>query len=174
LVISWWLTTATTTVTSAFMQSQNYNLQGQPTIQVDFINKVLEHYHSPAAGKGQALYNDGLKYGIDPAYALAFFMHESTFGTRGVAAVTHSLGNIRVSKGYQGYQGYRAYRTWEEGFEDWYKLISQLYIGKWGLTTIDQIIPIYAPGSDNNDEAAYIQSVKQAVDTWRNGTIEAS
>jgi len=55
----------------------------RPSIQVNFINLVLSAYHSPAAGKGQALYDLGVQYGIDPAFALAFFMHESSFGTQG-------------------------------------------------------------------------------------------
>ncbi len=151
-----------------------YTVVGTPTINAKFIDSVLEHYHSPAAGKGKALYDYGVKYNIDPAYALAFFMHESTFGTQGVAQVTHSLGNIRASDGYPNYAGYRLYHSWEEGFNDWYKLISDLYVGQWGLSTVDQIIPVYAPTADNNDEGAYIQNVKNAVDTWRNGVVEVS
>src|SRR6476620_9551319 len=45
-----------------------YTLEGNPTISADFINNVLAHYDSPASGKGQALYDDGVKYDIDPAY----------------------------------------------------------------------------------------------------------
>jgi len=169
LIIAWWLNT--TTNAAFFPQTQTYSVPGQPSISADFINRVLDHYHSPAAGKGQALYDYGVKYGIDPVYALAFFMHESSFGTTGVARITHSLGNIRYTPGYQDYHGYRMYRTWEEGFEDWYKLISNLYVAQWNLTTVDQIIPVYAPSSDNNDVAAYIQAVKNAVDTWRSGNV---
>jgi len=153
-------------------QAGEYTVVGSPTIQAAFIDSVLEHYHSPAAGKGKVLYDDGVKYNIDPAFALAFFMQESTFGTQGIARVTHSLGNIRASAGYPNYGGYRLYYSWDEGFNDWYKLISNLYVGQWGLSTVDQIIPVYAPTADNNDENAYIQNVKNAVDTWRNGTIE--
>src|SRR5712691_6765502 len=144
IIIAWWLTT----ITNA---SQTYDVRGKPSLSAEFINSVLDRYHSPAAGKGQALYDDGVKYGIDPAYALAFFMHESSFGTTGVAKVTHSLGNIRASEGYQQYDGYRKYRTWEDGFVDWYKLISDQYARQWKLTTVDQNIPVYAPSSDNND-----------------------
>src|SRR5579885_2609664 len=151
--------------------SQNYTVVGKPSISADFINRVLDYYHSPASGKGQALYDDGLQFGIDPAYALAFFMHESTFGTRGVARITHSLGNIRATTGHPQYQGYRFYQTWEEGFEDWYRLIANQYVDQWGLSTIDHIIPVYAPSSDNNDEALYIRSIKLAVNNWRDGTI---
>jgi hypothetical protein len=132
---------------------------------------VLFTYHSPAAGQGHALYVDGVRYGIDPVFALAFFMHESSFGTAGVARVTHSLGNIRCTPGYPScYEGYRAYATWQEGFLDWYQLIRNVYVNRWGLTTVDQIIPVYAPASEN-DVAAYIAAVKQAVDTWRAGQV---
>ena len=166
--IAWVFTTY-----SPFGQQERANsVVGSPTISASFINRVLVYYHSPAAGKGQTLYDDGVKYGIDPAYALAFFMEESTFGTQGVARVTHSLGNIRAVSGYPQVDGYRYYRTWEEGFEDWYRLISHQYVGQWGLSTVEQIIPVYAPGSDNNDEAAYIQTVKSAVYTWRSGQID--
>src|SRR5712691_4628120 len=150
LIIAWWLTTTTN---AAFPFAQSYSVPGKPTISADFINRVLAHYQSPAAGKGQALYDDGIKYGIDPVYALAFFMHESSFGTTGVATVTHSLGNIRATAGYQIYKGYRMYHTWEEGFEDWYQLIAKQYVTQWGSTTVDQIVPVYAPGSDHNDVA---------------------
>jgi hypothetical protein len=166
-IVVWWLIKTN----GQANQSQTYEVIGQPSLSADFINQVLDHYQSPAAGKGQALYDYGVKYSIDPAYALAFFMHESSFGKTGVAKVTRSLGNIRASEGYQQFDGYRKYRTWEDGFVDWYKLISDQYVRQWKLTTVDQIIPVYAPSSDNNDVAAYIQSVKTAVDTWRGGSV---
>ncbi len=50
---------------------------GPPSISVNQIEAVLKQYGSPASGKGQTLYDLGIKYGIDPAYALAFFVHES-------------------------------------------------------------------------------------------------
>lgn len=150
----------------------HYEVTGSPTISADFINQVLDYYGSPAAGKGQALYDFGAQYDIDPVYALAFFMHESSFGTTGVARVTRSLGNIRVTPGYESYDGYRKYKTWEAGFEDWYKLIQKQYVQKWKLSTVDQIIPVYAPSADHNDVDAYIQSIKSAVDSWRLGEVQ--
>lgn len=152
-----------------------YSVLGKPTITVDFINKVLAAYHSPAAGKGKALYDYGVQYGIDPVYALAFFMHESTFGTQGVARETKSLGNIRCiptrpCTNPNG-QGFAIMYSWEDGFLQWYKLIRNLYVAQWGLVTIEQIIPKYAPAADHNDEQAYIQAVEHAVDTWRAGSI---
>ena len=99
-------------------------------------------------------------------------MHESTFGTRGVATKTLSLGNIRATKGHPAYQGFRQYTNWEEGFKDWYNLIAHTYVQKWHLYTVDQIVPIYAPARDHNNEAAYIAAVKKAIITWQRGLVE--
>jgi Mannosyl-glycoprotein endo-beta-N-acetylglucosaminidase len=154
-----------------------YSVLGKPTITAAFIDQVLTYYHSPAAGKGQALYDLGQKYGIDPAFALAFFMHESTFGTAGVATVTLSLGNMRCVPNIACYNyngGYAQFNSWEQGFEAWYKLIRNLYVARWGLVTIDQIIPVYAPSSDHNDEAGYIRALKHTIDTWHAGIVQVS
>jgi hypothetical protein len=167
----WWLSHAKLLNNGIFLDT-HYEVTGVPTVDADFINQVLASHDSPARGKGQALYDLGVQYGVDPVYALAFFMHESSFGTTGVAQVTLSLGNIRATPGYASYNGYRKYQTWEAGFEDWYKLIKMQYVEQWNLSTIDQIIPVYAPSSDNNDVTAYIQSIKQAVDAWRSGQVQ--
>jgi hypothetical protein len=152
-------------------QGGPYAVLGKPTVNVAFINKVLSTYNSPAAGKGQALYDLGVKYGIDPAFALAFFMHESTFGTKGEASGSLSLGNIRCIPNFRCRDNFAWFNTWEDGFQEWYKLIRNLYVAQWGLTTVDQIIPTYAPAADHNNESAYINSLKHALDTWHAGQI---
>lgn len=148
-----------------------YSVLGKPTITVNFINQVLASYNSPAAGKGQALYDLGVQYGIDPAFALAFFFHESSFGTAGEARSSLSLGNLRCIPNFECRDGYAWFPTWEAGFKAWYSLIRNLYVADWGLTTVDQIIPRYAPPSDNNDDSAYIASLKHSLDTWHAGIL---
>jgi Mannosyl-glycoprotein endo-beta-N-acetylglucosaminidase len=149
---------------------------GRPSLSASFVNQVLSAYHSPAAGTGQALYDLSLRYGIADEYALAFFLHESAFGTTGVARVTRSLGNIRCSDGYRCIAGYRAYSTWSASYDDWYQLIKYGYLtgqvsGKCPCVTVQQIIPVYAPGSDHNDERAYMTAVLSAVAAWRAGHV---
>lgn len=146
-------------------------VSGAPTITVAKISQVLKQYNSPAVAASQAIYDLGVKYGIDPAYALAFFIHESSAGTKGIAVTTKSLGNIRqtANSGFEGYQGFRKYPTWEAGAEDWYKLIKNLYIDGWNLPTVEKIIPKYAPAEDNNNPTSYINAVNSLVDTWRSG-----
>ncbi len=151
-----------------------YSVIGKPSLTADFMNQVLAAYNSPAAGKGQELYDLGVKYGIDPAFALAFFMHESTFGTAGMARETLSLGNLRCIPSVPCDNGYAQFSSWEQGFEAWYKLIRNLYVAQWGLVTVDQIIPVYAPSSDHNNVEGYIAALKHSIDTWHAGVIQVS
>jgi Mannosyl-glycoprotein endo-beta-N-acetylglucosaminidase len=152
-------------------QTPSYSVLGPPTVSATFINQVLASNHSPAAGKGQALFDYGVKYGVDPVFALAFFMHESSFGTTGIAQYTLSLGNLRCIPLYSCYDGFSSFPTWEAGFEAWYSLIRDVYVDAWHLSTVEQIIPVYAPASDHNDVAAYIYALERAVDTWRTAQI---
>jgi hypothetical protein len=146
-----------------------FDVRHAPTVDAARIAHILSAYGSPAVGAAGTMHDLGVKYGIDPAYCLAFFIHESTAGTAGVARVTKSVGNIRTTPGYRDYEGYRHYASWEEGIEDWYHLIDQLYIKTWGLTTVDAIVPVYAPTSDGNDPDGYAATVKQLVASWRAG-----
>ncbi|GCF10666.1 glucosaminidase domain-containing protein [Dictyobacter arantiisoli] len=96
------------------------------------------------------------------------------FGTIGEAHVTLSLGNLRCYKGVACVDqerggGYAKYSSWEQGFHDWYALIHNYYVAR-GLTTIDKVIPVYAP-TPNNADAGYIQSIKHIIDTWHAGSI---
>lgn len=143
---------------------------GRPSLSAAFINRVLAAYRSPAVGLGQTLYQQSLTFGIDDAYALAFFQHESSFGTAGVARVTHSLGNIRCTAGWSCYAGYRSYATWQAGARDWFQLISSVYVAR-GLITLERIVPVYAPSSDHNNVDGYITAVRSAVAAWRAGRL---
>ncbi len=68
---------------SPVLASGSLGMVGPPSISVALIERVFAAYRSPAAGSGQALYDLGVQYGIDPVYALAFFWHESTLGRAG-------------------------------------------------------------------------------------------
>lgn len=157
---------ATPGVTAA-ATGETWDVRHTPSIDATGIRAVLQKYNSPAVGAADAMYNLGVEYGIDPAFCLAFFVNESTAGTAGVARTTKSVGNIRTTAGYADFQGYRKYDSWEQGIEDWYRLIRDLYIGQWNLTTVDQIIPVYAPTFDNNNPDHYVSTVKKLVSTWR-------
>lgn len=140
---------------------------GPPSITVEQIRQILRRYNSPALDEAQSFYDLGVMNGIDPAYCLAFFIMESAAGTQGVARTTYSIGNIRALAGQPSFEGYRRYDTWRDGIADWYRLIAEVYIRDRGLTTLDAIVPVYAPSTDNNDPEAYILTVKRLVAGWR-------
>lgn len=142
-------------------------VSGAPSVDVALIRRVLQRYNSPAVDQAQAFYDLGVARGIDPAYCLAFFIVESAAGTQGVARTTYSVGNIRALSGQPSFEGYRRYDTWRDGIADWYRLIDELYVRELGLTTIDTIVPVYAPSEDSNDPQAYILTVKRLVAGWR-------
>jgi hypothetical protein len=147
------------------------SIVGRPSLTASFINEALTVAHSPAVGLGQAMVADSLSFHIDDVYALAFFWHESRFGRLGVAAVTHSLGNIVCTPGYPSCDGrFRSYASWQAGCLDWFRLLATEYLPR-GLTTVEQIVPVYAPASENA-VSAYITAVVSAVKTWRAGRVE--
>ena len=151
-----------------YSSSYAHSIIGPPTVSASFIDTVLATAHSPAVGIGNVMYVLGVKYGIDPAFPLAFFQHESGYGTRGMAVTTHSIGNIRCTVGYtcDPTGGYRAYLSYTAGVQDWYTLITAVYLPN-GLTTVEKIIPVYAPAADHNNESAYINSVLKDVAAYR-------
>ncbi len=155
----------------------DYTLKGAPSLSAQQIDAILAAYGSPAAGTGAVWHDLGVKYGIDPAFAVAFFIHESSAGTNadwaGIKAdggTTHNVGNIICAGSATCYGRFRDYGSWGEGIDDWYRLIDTEYIQGRGTLTVQDIIPIYAP-SFENDVQAYINSVTDMVDGWRSNGV---
>lgn len=155
-------------------------LQGPPSISAAQIDSILASYGSPATGQGQAFYNLGVRYGIDPAYALAFFAVESSMGTdsrwdgiKPDGSTTHNIGNISCAGYPTCYGRWRDYANWSAGIEDWYALLTNEYFPR-GLTTVEAIVPVYAPSSDNNNVGVYVSAVEGMVEGWRVATSEAA
>lgn len=150
-----------------------HSVLGASTITAEQIDAVLAKYGSPAAGSGQIWVEMAQKYNINAAYALAFFIHESSAGTnpgwaglKRDGSTTHNIGNI-ICAGYPTCFGrFRDYPGWREGIEDWYKLIAHEYVEGRGAHTIEKIIPIYAPSVENN-VPAYVNAVMSLVDSWK-------
>ncbi len=155
----------------------DYRLASAPSLAAEDIDTILLSYGSPAYGTGQTWVDKGRKYNIDPAFALAFFIHESTAGShpgwaghKPNGGTTHNVGNI-ICAGYPTCHGrFRDYVSWEEGIEDWYRLIHDEYIEGRGTETVADIIPIYAPAFEN-DVDAYVTTVERKVDSWRESKL---
>ena len=149
--------------------AKDLTLLSAPRISIHQFTRVLDKYHSPALSEADALYATCLAHKFDPAVALAFFVHESSAGTQGKARITLNWGNIRIGQGRQlrNANGWAWYRTWNDGLADWCQLLNRLYIVRWSLSTVAQMIPRYAPRSDGNAPTAYIKTVLALVASWQ-------
>ncbi len=149
------------------------NLEGLilhvPSVSVAEIRSALTAAHSPILSTSYADNKDAAEYiwdsgrvlGVDPAIVMAIFRYESAYGTRGVAQITQSVGNIRPLAGQPSYQGYRSYGSWQEGIDDCYRLLLQY--ARHGAATVADAIPTWAPADDNNDPGAYVAGVMQIM-----------
>ncbi|NJL33228.1 MAG: hypothetical protein HC893_04430 [Chloroflexaceae bacterium] len=61
------------------------------------------------------------------------------------------------------------FASWQEGMRDWCELILYRYVNR-GLVTVADVIPVYAPASDGNDEQVYIDNVHRRVAAWQAAT----
>lgn len=146
---------------------KDYTIAGKPTITPNVLRLALEHRHSPVQPEYLEIVQICLRWGVNPAVALGFFVNESSAGTAGAAVATLNWGNLREGPGQikeQGGFGY--YASFLVSLNDWCKLLlGPLYAGA-GLLTVSQVTPKYAPGSDNNDPIRYAAVVNFLCTEW--------
>lgn len=143
-------------------------VQAAPRISAAQFARVLDRAKSPAAADAQALYRIPLGRGLDPAVALAFFGHESTYGTAGVAVRSRNWGNVRRGpRALYVAGGFAYYRNWQDSLADWSDLIADTYIVRLRLTTVSAILARYAPSDDGNAPARYAKIVNALIAQWQ-------
>lgn len=143
-------------------------VQAAPRISADVFARVLDRAKSPAAADATALYRIPLGRGLDPAIALAFFAHESTYGTAGVAVRSRNWGNLRRGpRALYVANGFAYYAHWADSLSDWADLIADTYVARLGLTTVSAILARYAPSSDGNAPARYAKIVNALIAQWQ-------
>lgn len=167
---------------NSFLASTNLGLEGltvvaEPRISEAKFALVLCQHQSPAANDAHHLYQICVSEGIDPAVALAFFYHESQFGTVGICKEhdTKNWGNVRTPEdpnlgqvvAIPGRGNFAKYPSWTNGLLDWCKRMKGPKYAGSGLHTVEAIIPKYAPSSDGNAPTKYIQAVRSLVERWQ-------
>jgi flagellum-specific peptidoglycan hydrolase FlgJ len=135
------------------------------------IEKILADRGSPLAGKnmGEFIVKMEAKYGVPAAQFLAQATMESGLGKEGYTqGEHHNIGNLRPGSSWDGPTvsgssgSFRSYGSWEEGTEDYFKLLSgPIYSGK---SLKDQIFT-YAPPVEN-DSSHYYDTVKDLIAGW--------
>lgn len=158
------------------------DVYGPPTISAALFEAVLRAAKSPVLSERPAreYYDLCVRYGLDPAFALAVAKQEHTYGTNPQAVVVRygirnwadcrtrrksSLGgqSIATDRG-----NFWAYQSWYDSLDDLcYRLTDPTYAYA-GKRTVEQIIPIMAPpGDHDNDPAAYVRAVLAQITAWR-------
>lgn len=132
---------------------------------------VLREAGSPVpqdAARAVYAYSAGRR--LSPAFLLAMFRHESTFGRFGSAALTKSWGNTRPpSYGVEhvgvSERNFSVYANWADGgVSTAARLFDHpAYAGK---DTVRAIIPTWAPATDGNDPERYIAAVLADIERW--------
>src|SRR5687768_4205049 len=108
-------------------------LRTTPRISEAQFRRVLDSFKSPCAPIAQECYAIVARSGLDPAVALAFFAHESVFGTRGIASETKNWGNVRTAYKPERAVGkhpknFAIFASWQDGLQDWCERINGRYI----------------------------------------------
>jgi len=146
------------------MATTALTLRGIPTVKPAFVNAVLAREASPLAGLGTYIDAQGRKEGIDPVFLLAFV---TAFDLpHALSPALHNVGHLSAVAGQPSQDGFRQFATWRDGVDAWYSLMRGSYIGQWNLSTLDAVIPVYAPGPAAKIEDE-VNTLHALVTSWR-------
>ena len=127
---------------------------GPPTLSQDAWTTALAK--SPVAPESASLYALVVAAGMDPAVALGQFAAESSFGTAGYAATTHSWGNNIYAQWTAQFDGtpfvasngrtYAMYPDWTHGLQAYLHLMGLYRTYGWA-TTVTSMAAMWINGS---------------------------
>lgn len=145
------------------------HVKAPPRCTLEQFKATLERFDSPALPEAEAIFFGLIQYGIDPAVGIAFFIHESSAGKKGRAVKTRNWGNVRSGMGRElGVEdGFAFYRNWTDSALDFAQRLIEVYGPRWGLYTVERIVPTYAPAFDRNKPEVYINAVRLTVASYQ-------
>lgn len=139
-----------------------------PSISVVEIQRVLARVGSPILPYAGDVYAYGIQYGIDPVFALGFWMKESQEASDGsVAATYHNPGYTEGLATDPRCGRWACWPTWPQGIAGWFHYMRVFFVNERGIKTVEGILPIYAPSSDGNNTSGYITFVLHWASVWR-------
>lgn len=148
----------------------DFSIMSAPRISAHTFAVILERGSSPAAPEAAACYAAAVALGVDPAVLLAVFQHESSYGRAGVAASSHSWGNLRTSPSYPSVDGFARYPTWTAGAADTARLLRVYGLNRIRPGTVTSsclTFPfVWAPAADHNKPAAYGAALVRSIGAY--------
>jgi hypothetical protein len=170
------LPVVTARIDAAVVSNSAYVLDGPPTISRQTYQNIFCEAESPACPETSEMYDELLAVGLDPVFEAAWARKETSFGLAGVGRPpSRNLHGVSAN-GWDGAVGsdgpFSMYASYQDSVRAWAHLMTNCgelgaaqYICR-GLRTPDDILPIYAPPSEN-DTPMYISRIKQWVDAYR-------
>ncbi len=122
----------------------------------------LMRLRSPLVAEARATYDAARPHS---ALALAMAFHESKYGTvyaRNVAT-NRNVHNLRP----RGAGGFQTFATWADGVDEWRQRVTDPTYAYARTTTLQDLLGVFAPSSDGNNVAAYVQTVQAMLDGWQ-------
>ncbi len=113
-------------------------------------------YHHELEDKADFFVKTCIKERVNPLLVLLMYKQESSYGTKGVARVTKSIGNERGIGPAGSYSGFAAYHNVNEALNATIKNMKRLI--SLGYNSIGKLINKWAPSTENNT-TGYINSL---------------
>ncbi len=146
------------------VSAPSMSIVGAPSVTPAVVDAVLAREGSPLAGQGGYICLEGRRAGIDPVFLLAVVAQVDVPNPLPDAA--HNVGHVLAAAGQPAASGFRVYPSWQAGVAGWYELMRTLYVGRWGLRTLDAVWPVYAPGPREQVEDQ-LGALEAMVTAWR-------
>lgn len=101
----------------------DYTILAPPRIKESTFRRILREARSPAAPEAAAAWKGIVRHGVDPAFALALFKRESSYGRRGPTGPRRNWGGLSTSEEFPDDGAYAVYPTWADGARDTARLL---------------------------------------------------
>ena len=149
------------------------SITGPSTVTLPMVQQITAG--TPLFPVAQQILDGGAAYNINPAFALAIWTHESALDMAGASVANNNPGNLICAAAVQppaiGCNGrWAVYPDLAAAVADWYRYIDAFYVQQRGLTTVETILPVYAPAVEN-DTAGYIARVNRLQQQWSAAAI---
>jgi hypothetical protein len=130
-------------------------------VPLDTWRHELATFGSPLAAEPTATWEAARPHS---ALALAMAFHESRYGTsyRRNTADNRNVHNLRPRGGF----GFQTFPTWEAGVAEWRDRLTDPNYAYARTVTVADLVSVFAPSSDDNDEAGYVRVVEWLLDEW--------
>lgn len=129
------------------------------------LDGLLARLGSPLAGLGAYLVAQARRWNIDPLVLPALSTYLDKHDP--LAARAHNVGHVRAVGTQPSLDGYRVYPSWRAGVAAWFALVGNLYMRRWRLRTLDEMLPVYAAGAGRRGVESELNAVRAMMAAWR-------